>query len=168
MDIVFSCIVQCFCMFCYSLSGTFPLACTLCLYSAGMPKHLYSAPHFKVGVQGTGAIVIYIIACLVTTSYLAKCFCKNSFCNVWRLRKFAPEVWTIICIFLWTKSQGIWKIIVSRLDALGEQKNWKFVFHKRQGNTGSWVHSTSGFFLVFFYLVLVVLFRLFWFLFNIL
>ena len=94
------CIVKWFCMFCYSLSGTFPLACTLCLYSAGMPIHLYSAPHFKVGVQCTGAVVIYIIACLVTTSYLAKCFCKNSFCNVWRLRKFAPEVWTIICIFL--------------------------------------------------------------------
>ena len=36
--LLFSCIVQCFCMFSYSLSGTFPLACTLGLYSAGMPN----------------------------------------------------------------------------------------------------------------------------------
>ena len=41
-------------MFFYSLSGTFPLACTLCLYSAGKPN---SAPIFKVGVQCTGAVV---------------------------------------------------------------------------------------------------------------
>ena len=61
-------IVKCFCMLCYSLSGTFSLACTLCLYSARMPIHLYSAPHFKVGVQGTGALVIYIIACLVRST----------------------------------------------------------------------------------------------------
>ena len=68
------CIVKCFCMLCFSPPGTFPLACTLCLYGAGMPIHLHSAPHFKVGVQCTGAVVIYIIECLVTTSDLAKCF----------------------------------------------------------------------------------------------
>ena len=68
------CIVECFCMLCFSPPGTFPLACTLCLYSAVMPLHLHSAPHFKVGVQCTGAVVINIIECLVTTSELAKCF----------------------------------------------------------------------------------------------
>ena len=68
------CIVECFCMLCFGLPGLFPLTCTLSLYSAVMPIHLHSAPHFKVGVQCTGAVVIYIIECLVTTSDLAKCF----------------------------------------------------------------------------------------------
>ena len=79
-----SCIVQCFCMFCYSLSGTFPLACTLCLYSAGMPN---SAPLFKVWVQCKGAVVSYIIICIWQELMLAKCFCKNPFCNFSKLRK---------------------------------------------------------------------------------
>ena len=72
-------IVKCFCMHCCSPSGTFPLACTL-LYGAGMPIHLHSAPHFKVGVQCTGAVVIYIIEFFGDNKWSGKMlFVKNHF-----------------------------------------------------------------------------------------
>ena len=48
------CIVQCFCMFCYSPSGTFPLACTLCLYGAGClyTYTVLSISRLEYSVQG--------------------------------------------------------------------------------------------------------------------